>query len=94
MSKSHTDPIFIDPGAVFRTPEEVLQRTDLSREQKIEILRQWEYDARELEVAEEENMVGDQPGLLAQIHQALHALQAHLDAEGASPTKHGGGIWR
>lgn len=85
---------FIDPGAVFKTPEEVLKRTDLSREQKIEILCQWEYDARELEVAEEENMPGDRPGLLAQIHQALHALNAHLDTERASPTKHGGGIWR
>lgn len=86
--------IFFDPGPVFKTPEEVLKRRGLSREQKIKILCDWEYDARELEVAEEENMPGDQPGMLAQIHQALYSLKARRDAERSSPTKHGGGAWQ
>lgn len=47
-----------DPTAVFRAPEEVLLREDMSREQKIEVLRRWAYDARQLQVADEENMGG------------------------------------
>ncbi len=38
----------LNPTAVFRGPEDVLQRDELTREQKIEILRRWEYDALEL----------------------------------------------
>ena len=44
----------LDPTSVFKNPEEVVADEYLSREQKTEILRRWEYDARELEVAEEE----------------------------------------
>ncbi len=52
------DKAMLDPTAVFRTPEEVLLREDMTREQKVEVLRRWEYDAQNLEVAEEENMGG------------------------------------
>jgi hypothetical protein len=48
----------LDPGLVFKTPDDVVISNELSREQKITILRRWEYDARELEVAEEEGMKG------------------------------------
>ena len=48
----------VDPALVFKTPEEVLADSELSREQKIKILRRWEYDVRELQVAEEEGMEG------------------------------------
>ncbi len=79
-----------DPTAVFRTPEEVILREDLSREQKIEVLRRWAYDARQLEVAEEENMGGQETDILDQICSALHALDAWLDTEYSAPTKQGG----
>ena len=36
----------LDPGLVFKTPQELLANDELSREQKIEILRRWEYDVR------------------------------------------------
>lgn len=94
MSEHTKEKMLLDPGAFFRTPQEVLERTDLSREEKIEILRHWEYDARELQVAEEENMPGEEPTLLTQIHEALHALNAQIDTEHTPPTKHGGGMWR
>ncbi len=42
------DKALLDPASVFKTPEGVLNSHELSREQKIEILRRWEYDAREL----------------------------------------------
>lgn len=69
------------PSSVFKTPEEVLQSEELSREQKIEILRRWEYDARELQVAEEENMVGSNSDILDQIMRALLRLDEQAEME-------------
>ncbi len=44
----------LDPTMVFKDPKDVVANVELTRDQKIEILRRWEYDARQLEVAEEE----------------------------------------
>ncbi len=81
----------LDPTAVFRGPEDVLQRAELTRAQKIEILRRWKFDALELQVAEEENMGSEQPSdILDRVLRALHALNASPDSEHSPPTKHGG----
>jgi hypothetical protein len=32
----------LKPGAVFRSPEKVIENTQLSRDQKIEILLRWD----------------------------------------------------
>ncbi len=81
----------LDPTAVFRGPEDVLQRDELTREQKIEILRRWEYDELELQFAEEENMGSEQTSdILDRVLQALRALNAGPDSEHSPPTKHGG----
>jgi hypothetical protein len=53
----------LDPSSVFDAPAAVCNSVELTPEQKIEILRRWEYDARELQVAAEENM-GEGPGKL------------------------------
>lgn len=79
-----------NPGSVFKNPQDVLKKNDLTREQKIEILRRWEYDAREQEVAEEENMGGGQPSMLQQIRKALLQLGYKSDDESAPPIKQGG----
>jgi hypothetical protein len=80
----------LDPGSVFKTPDEVLADNDLSREQKIEILHRWEYDVRELQVAEEEGMEGPQPVSLDAVLRALRSLGASADTERSAPTKQGG----
>ena len=72
---------WFDPGSVFKTPEEVVKSEELSREQKIEILRGWEYDARELQVAEEENMIGTNADILGQIMRALLQLDEKSEVE-------------
>lgn len=64
--------ILDDPSACYATPEMVLQDGSLSRDQKIQILKQWAYDVREMEVAEGENMRGDSSPLV--LHQILIAL--------------------
>jgi hypothetical protein len=65
-----------NPADVFDRPSEVLDREGLTREQKLKILHQWEYDALQREVATEENMPssdGSGPAL-AEIRRALEAL--------------------
>jgi hypothetical protein len=77
----------LDPAAIFKSPQEVVSNQELSREQKIEILKQWEQDARLMEVAEEENMPGPQPKMLQPIRDALHALNYWPDTEKSGPSK-------
>jgi hypothetical protein len=80
----------LDPGLVFKTPQELLQNNELSRQQKIEILRRWEYDVRQLQVAEEESMEGPQPVRLEAVLQVLRAVGAPADLDRSAPTKQGG----
>ena len=63
-----------NPSGYFRCPDEVLGMLGLTNEEKLQILRQWEVDARLLAVAEEENMPGDQPNPLDSILKAIEAL--------------------
>lgn len=70
-----------DPASQFNNPNDVLEQKELTAEEKIAVLRQWDYDTREILVAEEENMSQDNttPGtdygnLLRQIHQCLLQL--------------------
>lgn len=81
-----------DPATEFDDPTQVLEERSLSRGQKIEILRRWEYDAREEAVATEENMPGgdDSAAILDRINNALHRLGAGPDTEHQPPTKQGG----
>jgi hypothetical protein len=63
------------PSRVFAEPADVLTHPDLSRETKIEILRQWEIDARLLSEAENENMAGGESSHLGKVVSALLALE-------------------
>jgi hypothetical protein len=80
----------LDPTREFSSPANVCIEQLLTRDQKIQILRRWEYDARELEVAEEENMGGGGPDILDEVLAALHQLNAEIDVEHSPPTKQGG----
>jgi hypothetical protein len=62
----------------------------LSRDQKIEILRRWEYHASENCVAVEEGMPDGESDLLRRILLALHQLSASVDVEQVGPTKQHG----
>lgn len=78
----------LDPTMVFKEPNEVVASNELSRDQKIEILRRWEYDAHQLEVAEEEaGMTVRRPEMFDLVLQALHGLGAERDTEHTPPTK-------
>ena len=78
----------LDPTLVFEDPMDVVANDELTRDQKIEILRRWEYDARQLEVAEEEaGMAVRRPEMFDLVLQALHTLSVERDVEHTPPTK-------
>ena len=78
----------LDPTMVFKEPNDVVASNELTLDQKIEILRRWEYDARQLEVAEEEaGMIVRRPEMFDRVLEALHTLGAKRDTEHTPPTK-------
>lgn len=77
----------LNPAASFKSPDDVVLNADLTSQQKIEILKRWEEDARAIEVAEEEGMASSQPKLLQPIRDALHKLGYWPNPEHFSPTK-------
>lgn len=80
-----------DPASVFGDPQDVLGQAGLSDDEKIEILRRWEYDARELQVMEEESLPSREPATtLDSVLAALRRLGAGPGTENSPPTKQGG----
>ncbi len=76
------------PTMVFEDPMDVVANDELTRDQKVEILRRWEYDARQLEIAEEEaGMAVRRPEMFDLVLQALHTLGVARDIEHTPPTK-------
>lgn len=80
----------LDPASSFENPEEVRDHSELTKAQKIEILRRWEYEESEVAVAEEEGMVDGNPPILRRVIIALEELGAHIDADHSPPTKQDG----
>jgi hypothetical protein len=81
-----------DPSSVFKRPGDVVRDTSLSRAEKIEILRRWAYDEREMAVAEEENMQrpeNEKNNILEEVLKSLLELGADSDDKSSPPTKQG-----
>jgi hypothetical protein len=74
----------INPGSVFANPEDVMSSPDLELDEKIRVLRSWQYDA------EEEGMRGSQNGMLRRILLLLSELNDGDAIESVAPTKHHG----
>jgi hypothetical protein len=89
-TKVDMDQALLDPGSVFATPEALLLHDGLSKQQKIEILHRWEYDASENCVAVEEGMPDGESDLLRRILLALDRLTGGIDVEHVGPTKQHG----
>lgn len=85
------DKAALSPTSVFHTPMDVVLEESLSREDKLRILREWEFDARELCVAEDENMAGGEEQPLDGVLAAIQALTGEVPEGGSAPTLQGGG---
>jgi hypothetical protein len=82
-----------DVGRTYSAPQDIVARKDLSREQKIELLKQWELDLREKMVAAEEGMLGANMDRDTAWLGLIHSLLAGLGYTGAdsSPVNKAGG---
>jgi len=82
----------LDPAAIFKNPQQVIDNDDLSRDQKIEVLRRWEYDVREIQVLDDESTTAKETHAvtLDSVLNALRSLGAAIDVEHTAPTKQGG----
>ena len=84
------DQAILNPASVFATPEAVLLHESLSKQQKIELLGRWAYDASEICVAVEEGMPGGENNTLRQVLVALDQLCDGVDVDQVGPTKQHG----
>jgi len=75
----------------FGTPDNIITDHNLDAAQKLKLLKQWEFDLRQLLVATEENMAGAEarPGKSAELLQKVR--RALVSIEGEPPTKDAGG---
>ena len=94
MDQQSFDKLVGDVAKHFATPEALISEQKLTREQKLALLRQWEYDLHLMQVATEENMPGNAPPganaeKIRQVHAAAETLGAELDTEGSGAAKTG-----
>lgn len=74
--------ILLDPAKAYDAPADVCSDSSLEREQKIKVLHRWEFDARQLLVAEGEGMnQGNVDRLLQDVLKALESLGAESGVE-------------
>jgi hypothetical protein len=80
------------PSSMFASPEAVVTSADLSRAQKIQILRRWEFDARRTLGDGSVGALGksfDDDRMLRQVQGALSALGVLPSGRGqADPARH------
>lgn len=65
-----------DPKRHFSRPDDVLKARSLDEQQKLEVLKAWQVDATELQVATQENMGGGEQDLLDEVVNALGRLRS------------------
>jgi hypothetical protein len=91
------DDALTDVAKAYTHPEDIIGAEHLSHQQKVKLLKQWEFDLRENLVASEENMTnettpeGHSAEMLRGVRKALLSIGAddHKN-ENAAPTKTGG----
>lgn len=64
------------PAAVFDAPDDVVQSDDLTKKEKVEVLGQWEADAKALQTATDEGMSGGERPRLDDVKSAQTELHA------------------
>jgi hypothetical protein len=78
-----------NPSSIVRHPADVVDSRDLDTAEKTRILKQWELDARLLQVASEEGMNDGEHSMFADVKKAQQRLDAPPLREDGAPTKAG-----
>jgi hypothetical protein len=68
------DRALIAPEDVFESPMGVVSTESMTPEQKLKILKHWEANARDIQVATEENMTGPGRSRLGEVRRAVNRL--------------------
>lgn len=68
------DQALLTPQKIFELPMEVVETESLTTQQKLKVLKRWEADANDLEVASNENMMGGESSRLGEVRKAIHDL--------------------
>lgn len=94
MDQATFEKMAADVAKHFTSPDALLAREDLTRDQKLALLRQWEYDLHLMQVATEENMTGDAPPgnnaeRIREVRSVAEKLGAEVGDEGTTPAKAG-----
>jgi hypothetical protein len=74
MSEIDLERALNDPADLFETPDAVVHHPTITREQKIQILNNWQLDASRLEGSEAEGMGGEGAPMLHRVRMALADL--------------------
>jgi hypothetical protein len=74
MSEVNLERALNDPADLFESPDAVVHHPTLTREQKIQILNNWQLDASRLEASASEGMAGEDAPMLNRVRLALAAL--------------------
>ena len=74
MSEVNLERALNDPADLFESPDAVVRHPNLTREQKVQILNNWQLDASRLEASEGEGMRGEDAPMLHRVRVALAAL--------------------
>lgn len=76
----------VDPAGVFADPMDVVRHPRLTRWEKLEILKRWEWDARLIEAAQAEGMPdAGEPSRLEDVLAAHRALLAEARSNAGAP---------
>ena len=89
MTAANVKEILVNPSKEFAHPSQVVSSPDLSDKDKVKVLKQWELDARLLQVASEEGMSGGEQNMLADVKKAQEDLGVEKKEEGGVPNKNG-----
>jgi hypothetical protein len=74
MSEIDLEHALNDPADLFENPDAVVHHPTLTREQKVQILNNWQLDASRLEGSEGEGMRSEDAPMLRRVRLALAAL--------------------
>jgi len=77
----------LDVGRSFGHPEDISAARDISAEQKVKLLQEWEYDLRLMQVASDENMT---PGRSSGALDLFGRVRACLNDLGVPPSEEQG----
>ncbi len=80
------DRALIAPEQVFESPMDIVNTDSMTPEQKLTVLKHWEANARDLQVANDENMTGPGNTRLDEVRKAIDklTLAEHLDEHSIS----------